>query len=50
MPEFLSDLWKYLKARGKWWLLPVVLALLIVGALILLSGGSAVSPFIYTVF
>jgi hypothetical protein len=50
MPELLSDLWKFLKARRKWWLLPVVLALLVFGALILLSGGSAVSPFIYTVF
>ncbi|HNT97562.1 MAG TPA: DUF5989 family protein [Elusimicrobiales bacterium] len=50
MLEFLGDFWKFLKARRKWWLVPVVLALLLFGALFLLSGGSAVSPFIYTLF
>lgn len=45
----LSEYWAYLKQNRKWWLAPIVLALLIVGALILLGGTSA-APFIYTLF
>jgi len=48
--EFLGDLWGFLKDRKKLWLLPVLLALLLFGGVILLTSGSAVAPFIYTLF
>ena len=50
MLEFLHDLWAFLKDRKKFWLLPIILVLLILGALIVFSQGSAVAPFIYTLF
>ena len=46
----ISDLWGFLKERKKWWLLPMVLVLLLFGALIVLTSGSAIAPFIYTLF
>jgi hypothetical protein len=48
--EFLADLLGFLRVRKKYWLLPIILLLLIVGALILLTAGTALSPFIYTLF
>lgn len=42
--------WEYLKARKKWWLLPIVVFLLLVSLLIVLTEGSAVAPFIYALF
>jgi len=48
--DFLKDLWGFLRVRKKFWLLPVILVLLLFGALIVLTGGSAIAPFIYTVF
>lgn len=48
--DFLSDLWGFLKTRKKFWLLPLILVLLLFGALIVLTSGSAVAPFIYTLF
>lgn len=48
--EFLKDLWGFLKARKKFWLLPIILTLLLFGALIVLTSGSAIAPFIYTLF
>lgn len=48
--EFLKDLWAYLKVRKKYWLLPLILILLLLGVLIVFTGGSAVAPFIYTLF
>ena len=48
--DFLQDLWGFLKVRKKFWLLPIILALLLFGALIVLTSGSAVAPFIYTIF
>ena len=48
--EFLADLWGFLRVRKKYWLLPIILVLLMVGALILLTAGTALSPFIYTLF
>jgi len=48
--DFLSDLWGFLKVRKKFWLLPLILLLLVFGALIVLSSGSAIAPFIYTLF
>lgn len=48
--EFLRDLWGFLKFRKKFWLLPIILILLLFGVLIVLTGGSAIAPFIYTIF
>jgi hypothetical protein len=48
--EFLRDLWGYFKVRKKYWLLPVTLILLLFGALIVFTSGSAIAPFIYTIF
>ena len=48
--DFLKDLWGFLKERKKFWLLPIIITLLLFGALIILSSGSAVAPFIYTIF
>jgi drug/metabolite transporter superfamily protein YnfA len=46
----LGDLWGFLRERKKWWLLPMVLVLLLFGVLIALTSGTAVAPFIYTLF
>ncbi len=48
--EFLKDLWGLLKTRKKFWLLPIILILLLFGVLIVLTAGSAIAPFIYTIF
>jgi hypothetical protein len=48
--NFLNDLWGFLKVRKKFWLLPLILTLLLFGVLIVLTSGSAVAPFIYTLF
>lgn len=48
--SFASDLWGFLKVRKKFWLLPLILVLTLLGALIVFGGGSAVAPFIYTLF
>ena len=48
--EFLRDLWNFLKVRKKFWLLPIIVILLLVGVLIVLTSGSAIAPFIYTIF
>ncbi len=48
--DFLHDLWGFLKVRKKFWLLPLILMLMLFGALIVLTSGSAVAPFIYTLF
>jgi len=50
MLDLLKDLWGFMKARKKFWLAPIILILLLLGALIVLSQGSAVAPFIYTLF
>jgi hypothetical protein len=50
MRELLMDLWSFMKEQKKFWLLPIVVCLLLLGALIVLSSGSAVAPFIYTLF
>ena len=46
----LTQFWEFLKIRKKWWLAPILIALVLVGALIVLSEGSALAPFIYTLF
>lgn len=48
--SFLSEFWKFLKVRKKFWLAPILIVFLIFGALLVLTQGSAVAPFIYTVF
>jgi hypothetical protein len=48
--DILKDLWGFLRVRKKFWLLPIVLTLLLFGALIVLTSGSAIAPFIYTLF
>lgn len=48
--EFMRELWAFMKVRKKFWLLPIILVLLTLGALIVLTQGSAVAPFIYTLF
>ena len=47
---FLAELWAYMSARKKFWLLPLLLLLLVFGGLIMLAKGSALAPFIYTIF
>lgn len=47
---FLAELWDFLRARRRFWLWPIVLFMLVFGALIVLAQGSAVAPFIYTLF
>jgi hypothetical protein len=48
--EFLKDLWGFLNQRKKLWLLPAILVLLVFGTVIVLTGGTAIAPFIYTLF
>jgi hypothetical protein len=48
--DFLKDLWAFMKERKKYWLLPLIITLVLLGALIVLSQGSAIAPFIYTLF
>ncbi len=50
MREFLIELWAFMRERKKFWLLPIILVLLLFGGLIVLTQGSAVAPFIYTLF
>ena len=47
---FFKEFWNFLRIRKKYWLIPILLVLLIFGSLIILSQGSAVAPFIYTIF
>ncbi len=48
--SFLLEFWNFLKVRKKFWLLPILIVLALFGGLIVLSQGSAVAPFIYTIF
>lgn len=48
--DFLKDLWGFLRVRKKFWLLPLIIILLIFGVLIVLTSGTAIAPFIYTLF
>ena len=50
MLSFISELWTFLKVRRKFWLIPVFVVLAVFGALIVLTQGSAIAPFIYTIF
>tara|TARA_B100001063_G_C16671878_1_gene506819 strand:- start:125 stop:274 length:150 start_codon:yes stop_codon:yes gene_type:complete len=48
--DFIREFWEFLKVRKKYWLIPIMIFLLIFGGLIVLTQGSAVAPFIYTIF
>lgn len=48
--SFLKELWQFLKVRKKFWLLPIIVVMLLLGGLLILAQGSAVAPFIYTLF
>jgi len=48
--SILKEFWDFLKIRKKWWLTPIVLVMILLGALIVFSQGSTLSPFIYTLF
>ena len=50
MGEFAMELWAFMKERKKFWLLPIIVVLLFFGMLIVMTQGSAVAPFIYTLF
>ena len=48
--SFFSELWTFMQVRKKFWLLPILVMMVLLGGLIVLSQGSAVAPFIYTLF
>jgi hypothetical protein len=48
--EFLKDIWMFIRERRKYWLAPIIIFLLLLGILIIFGGGSAVAPFIYSIF
>jgi hypothetical protein len=48
--SIVSELWEFLKVRKKWWLAPILLMLVLLGILIVLTQGSALAPFIYSIF
>ena len=50
MLDFIKEFWEFLRERKKYWLLPIIIVLALFGALIVLSQGTAVAPFIYTIF
>jgi competence protein ComGC len=48
--DFVAELWRFMRARKKFWLLPMILVFAIVGVLVVMTQGSAIAPFIYTLF
>ena len=48
--DFLAELWRFMRVRKRFWLLPTLLMMVVFGGLVVLSTGSAVAPFIYTIF
>jgi len=50
MVEFLLELWSFMRERKKFWLLPIIICLVMLGSLVVFTSGSAVAPFIYTLF
>ena len=46
----LGELWAFMRVRKKWWLLPIIIVLVLVGVLLIFAQGSVLAPFIYTVF
>jgi hypothetical protein len=50
MIDFLQDLWGFMRERKKFWLAPIILVMVLLGVLLVVAQGSAVAPFIYTLF
>jgi hypothetical protein len=50
MIDFLSELWAFMRVRKKFWMLPIILVMVLLGGLVVLTKGSAIAPFIYTLF
>jgi hypothetical protein len=50
MIDFLQDLWQFMRQRKKFWLAPIIVVMVLLGGLLILAQGSAVAPFIYTLF
>lgn len=50
MLELIKDLWSFMRVRKKFWLAPIIIILMLLGVLVVMSQGSAVAPFIYTLF
>lgn len=50
MLDFVKDLWDFMRVRKKFWLAPIIIVLLLLGALLVFAQGSAIAPFIYTLF
>lgn len=50
MLDFIKDLWAFMRERKKFWLAPIIIIMVLLGGLILLAQGSAIAPFIYTLF
>ena len=48
--EFVSELWRFMRIRRKFWLLPILIMMVVFGGLVVLTKGSAIAPFIYTIF
>lgn len=48
--SLVGELWAFMRARKKWWLLPIIVMMVLVGALLVFAQGSALAPFIYTIF
>lgn len=50
MKSFIKEIFAYMSARKKWWMMPILMILVAFGALLMLAKGSAIAPFIYTIF
>jgi hypothetical protein len=50
MIDFIKEFWTFIKERKKWWLAPVLILLVLIGILLVLGGGSALAPFVYSLF
>ena len=50
MAALVAEFWQFLKVRKKWWLLPIIIVMMLVGGLLVFAQGSALAPFIYTIF
>jgi hypothetical protein len=48
--DFVAELWRFIRARKKFWLLPILIMMVVFGGLVVLTKGSAIAPFIYTLF
>lgn len=50
MASLVGEFWQFMKVRKKWWLLPIIVVMVLVGGLLVFAQGSALAPFIYTIF